>query len=60
MEGLQLCRSIRCYGNIPILFLSTLNTPSVVTKLLDEGADDSIIKPVHCCVLIAHQKTFVR
>lgn len=32
----------------------------MVAKVLDEGADDFIIKPVHYCVLIAHLKTLVR
>lgn len=60
MEGLQLCWSILCLTKAPNLVLSALNTPSMGAKVLDEGADDFLSKPVNHCVLIAHLKTLMR
>jgi len=58
-EGLQLCRSIRCFDSASILVLSALNTLNLVAKVLDEGADDFLNKLEHHRVLIDHLKTLM-
>jgi DNA-binding response OmpR family regulator len=56
----QVCKEIRSFSRVPILILSTLNSPGMVASALDAGADDFLVKPVPSCVLIAHLNTFIR
>lgn len=60
MDGFQTCASIRTVSNVPILILSALDSPGLVAKALDEGADDYLIKPVLSEVLIAHINNLFR
>jgi DNA-binding response OmpR family regulator len=60
MDGYQVCSSIRSYSVTPILVLSALDMPGMVSKALDAGADDYLIKPVTSSILIAHLNNLVR
>ncbi len=60
MDGWQVCESIRKTNMVPILILSALDSPGMVAKALDAGADDYLIKPVPSGVLIAHLNNLVR
>jgi DNA-binding response OmpR family regulator len=60
MDGWQVCKTIRESKTVPILVLSALDSPGMVAKALDAGADDYLIKPVASGVLIAHINTLVR
>ncbi len=60
MDGYQVCSSIRSYSDTPILVLSALDMPGMVSKALDAGADDYLIKPVTSSILIAHLNNLVR
>ncbi len=60
MDGYQVCNSIRSHSSTPILVLSALDMPAMVTKALDAGADDYLIKPVTSSILIAHLNNLVR
>jgi two-component system alkaline phosphatase synthesis response regulator PhoP len=60
MDGWQVCTEIRKTSSVPILILSALDTPGMVARSLDAGADDYLIKPVPSGVLIAHLNTLVR
>lgn len=59
-DGWQVCRDIRKFSQVPILVLSILNSPDLVVKALDEGADDFLSKPVREEVLIAHINKLTR
>ena len=59
-DGWRICRDIRKFSKIPILILSVFNDPDAITKALDEGADDYLIKPVPSGVLIAHLNNLIR
>lgn len=54
MDGYEVCKQIRMTDQTPILVLSALDMPGMVSKALDAGADDYLIKPVTSSILIAH------
>jgi DNA-binding response OmpR family regulator len=60
MDGWQVCRQVRSFSIVPILILSALDSPGLVARALDGGADDYLIKPVSSGVLVAHLNTLVR
>lgn len=60
MDGWQVCKEIRSFSQVPILVLSAINKPGMVTQALNEGADDYLLKPMPNSVLVAHLKKLVR
>jgi len=60
MDGWQVCTQARSFRSVPILILSALDSPGLVARALDGGADDYLVKPVPSGVLIAHLNTLVR
>jgi len=54
INGWQIGKAIRESSRVPILVMSALDKPEVVTSALDEGADDFLIKPVSTEILVAH------
>lgn len=60
MDGYEVCQQIRVFSNIPILVLSALDMPGAVSKALDAGADDYLIKPVTSSILVAHLNNLMR
>ena len=60
MDGWQVCREVRKFSRVPILVLSVVNSPEMVAKALDAGADEYLVKPVTCSVLIAHLRRLAR
>jgi DNA-binding response OmpR family regulator len=60
MDGWQVCTQVRSFSTVPILILSALDSPGLVARALDGGADDYLVKPVPSGVLIAHLNTLVR
>lgn len=53
LDGLKVCSEVRKFSNIPIVVLSAVNKPGVITQALDKGADDYLIKPIKSNILIA-------
>lgn len=60
LDGWQLSKAAREFTSVPILILSALDEPSVVASVLDQGADDFLVKPVSSAVLLAHLNKLVR
>jgi DNA-binding response OmpR family regulator len=60
VDGWQICHSIRAESKVPIIILSALDDPSVISTALDAGADDYMVKPVPSSVLIAHINNLTR
>lgn len=56
LDGWEVCKAIRSFSQVPILVISAINKPGMVSKALDEGADDYLLKPMTSSVLIAHVK----
>ncbi len=60
MDGWQLCKAIRELTRTPILIISAIESPEIITKTLDLGADDYLVKPISSFTLLAHVKNLVR
>ena len=59
-SGLEYCRQLRGESNIPILFLSALNTSEDVVAGLLSGGDGYIVKPYKNSELIAYVEALLR
>ena len=60
MDGWQLCSTIREMTRTPILIISAIESSEIITKTLNLGADDYLVKPVSSYTLLAHVKGLVR
>jgi DNA-binding response OmpR family regulator/HPt (histidine-containing phosphotransfer) domain-containing protein len=60
-DGISVCREIRAQGNtVPILLLTSLDSPADRTKGLDAGADDYLGKPFDQDELLARLRAILR
>ncbi|GEM_PF-681904 len=59
-SGWEVCKILRTITNAPIVVLSALDDPAVISSALDAGADDYMTKPVTCNILIARIRTLTR
>jgi DNA-binding response OmpR family regulator len=60
IDGWQLCKKIREITRTPILIISAIDSSEIVTKTLDLGADDYLVKPFSTVTLLAHVHNLVR
>jgi two-component system KDP operon response regulator KdpE len=60
MDGLETCRRIRETSVMPIIALTALDSESDTVRILDEGADDCLIKPFGVSELLARVRSAVR
>ena len=57
INGISMCREIKNdprFCNIPVLFLSATNNPTLIQAALDAGGDRFLAKPIQMNVLIDH------
>ena len=60
MDGLQVCRTLRAQGDLPIIILTArTNTPDVIAGL-EAGADDYVTKPLVASELAARIRALLR
>lgn len=59
-DGFHWCNTIRQVSKVPIIFLSSRNTPMDVVMSMNMGGDDFIQKPFYEEVLIAKIKALLR
>lgn len=59
-DGFYWCRQIREVSNVPILFLSSRNTPMDMVMSMNMGGDDFIQKPFYTDVLVAKINALLR
>jgi DNA-binding response OmpR family regulator len=60
-DGISVCREIRAKGNtVPILLLTSLDSPADRTRGLDAGADDYLGKPFDRDELLARLRAILR
>ena len=45
INGIEACRAIREYSDVPIIMLTAINRPDDIARALEIGADDYITKP---------------
>ena len=60
MDGIEACRRIREWGNMPIIMLSVRESEKDKVKALDEGADDYVTKPFGIEELLARIRVALR
>jgi len=60
IDGLEVCRRLREWSQIPIIMLSAKGTAEEKVKCLDLGADDYITKPFDVSELIARIRAVLR
>jgi len=60
MDGLEACREIRKYWDIPIIMLTAMSEKSDIVKGLNTGADDYISKPFDEDELLARMDAVLR
>jgi DNA-binding response OmpR family regulator len=60
VDGWEVCRVIRSFSQVPIILLSAINSPGMVTKALEAGADEFLIKPAPMGTLVAHLRRLTR
>lgn len=60
MDGLETCRRIRESSKLPIIVLTALDTEEDKVRILDEGADDCLVKPFGVDELLARVRSALR
>ena len=60
IDGLEVCRQIRKWSQVPVIMLSGDATTETKVKCLDIGADDYIIKPFSLEELMARVRAVLR
>lgn len=60
MDGIEACRRIREWGNMPIIILSVREDEKDKVRALDEGADDYMTKPFGIEELLARIRVALR
>jgi two-component system alkaline phosphatase synthesis response regulator PhoP len=60
MDGLEVCRSLRREGNVPIIMLTARDEEVDRVVGLELGADDYVVKPFSVRELLARIKTVLR
>jgi len=60
INGLEICRRLRQWSDVPIIVLSASGLEDMKVKALDEGADDYITKPFGMRELEARIRTALR
>ncbi len=56
MDGYEICREIRKFSKVPIIFVTARNTAMDELKSLMTGGDDYIVKPYHVPILMTRIK----
>lgn len=60
LSGLEVCQSLRCSGNVPILMLTARDELQDKVDGLESGADDYLVKPFKFKELLARVRALLR
>jgi len=61
VDGWQVCKMVRSFSKkVPIIIISALDDPAIISSTLDAGADDYLVKPVPGSKLIEHINNLIR
>jgi two-component system KDP operon response regulator KdpE len=60
IDGIEVCRRVRQWSEVPIIVLTAAGTDDVKVRALDEGADDYVTKPFSTPELLARLRVALR
>lgn len=60
MGGWEVCRQLREYSKVPVIFLTALGDAENIVRGLELGADDYVVKPFEPSVILARIKAHLR
>ena len=60
LDGIQLCRQVRTFSQVPIIVLSVRGNEHQKVEALDAGADDYVTKPFSMNELLARVRAILR
>ncbi len=60
MGGSEVLKQLRTWSSIPVIIISVHDSEQEISGLLDDGADDYIVKPFHAAVLVSRVKAVCR
>jgi len=60
LDGIEVCRQIRAWSDVPIIVLTADGADDVKVRALDEGADDYVTKPFSTPELLARIRVALR
>ena len=60
LDGLEVCRRIRRWSDVPIVVLTAEGSDDIKVQALDEGADDYVTKPFSTPELLARLRVALR
>lgn len=60
MDGLELCRRVHAYSDLPVILLTAVDDEPTVVKALDTVAEDYVIKPFRPAELVARARRLLR
>lgn len=60
ITGLEVCRRVREWSRVPIIFVSVRDEQSAIIEALDTGADDYVTKPFGMPELVARIRAVLR
>jgi len=59
-DGAEVLSDLRRWSSVPVIILSVRNAEEEIVRLLDEGADDYVVKPFSTVELVARMRVAVR
>ncbi len=59
-SGVDLCKEIRQCSNVPVIFLTCVDDSTRISRALDIGGDDYVIKPFDSAVLLSRINAALR
>jgi two-component system KDP operon response regulator KdpE len=60
VDGVEVCRRVRAWSEMPVLILSAHGEEDIKVQALDEGADDFVTKPFSAPELLARMRRALR
>ena len=60
VDGLEVCREIRTFSDVPIIMLTARSSEAQKVKGLETGADDYLVKPFSHIELVARARAVLR
>jgi DNA-binding response OmpR family regulator len=59
MDGWQVCQAIRSFSEVPILVLSAMVNSEAVSRAMQAGANDYLVKPAPLHSLTTHLRKLI-